>query len=369
MAVPARYWKISSSMGADWKRFLRATPLAVWGMALAHAGLGVTTIGITAVTAFQSNKILEMKVGQTVELAGATYRLDGIGSVQGPNYQADQARFTITSHSGSRTLVSERRLFPASQTTTTQAGIGTGFLGNVYVSIGEQNARGLVVRIWDHPLVDWIWAGGFLMVLGGATSLSDRRFRGRQPGPGAQRRRQGHSMKRLLFVVPVLAFVGLMAVFAFGLRYDPSHITSTLIDRPLPQFALPAVRDNQGLTTADFRGQPMLLNVFASWCVSCRLEHALLLQMKDQGVTINGLDWKDDAADGARYLASNGDPYSKAGNDKSGRTGIDLGVAGVPETFIVDGKGKVRYKFIGPLDASDYENTIKPLLTRLRSQS
>ncbi len=176
-------------------------------------------------------------------------------------------------------------------------------------------------------------------------------------------------MKRLLFVVPVLAFVGLMAVFAFGLRYDPSHITSTLIDRPLPQFALPAVRDNHGLATADFRGQPMLLNVFASWCVSCRLEHALLLQMKDQGVTINGLDWKDDAADGARYLAGNGDPYIKAGNDKSGRTGIDLGVAGVPETFIVDGKGKVRYKFIGPLDASDYENTIKPLLARLRSQS
>jgi len=74
--------------------------------------------------------------------------------------------------------VSERRLFPASQTTTTQAGIGTGFMGNVYVSIGEQNADGaLVVRIWDHPLVDWIWGGGFLMVLGGALSLSDRRFR------------------------------------------------------------------------------------------------------------------------------------------------------------------------------------------------
>ncbi|HEY0265718.1 MAG TPA: heme lyase CcmF/NrfE family subunit [Rhizomicrobium sp.] len=176
-AVPMRYWKISSSMGADWKRFLRATPLAVWGMTLAHAGLGVTTIGITAVTAWQSNKILEMKPGQTVELAGAQYRLDSIGTVEGPNYQAEQARFTITSHAGSRTLVSERRLFPASQTTTTQAGIGTGFLGNVYVSIGEQNERGLVVRIWDHPLVDWIWAGGFLMVLGGAASLSDRRFR------------------------------------------------------------------------------------------------------------------------------------------------------------------------------------------------
>ncbi len=183
IAIPARYWKISSSLnkgglGGDLGRFLRATPLAVWGMASAHAGLGVTAIGVTAVTAWQSNKILEMKVGQSVELAGAQYTLNSIGDVVGPNYQAQQARFTVTSHAGSRTLVSERRLFPASQTTTTQAGIGTGFLGNVYVSIGEQNADGaLVVRIWDHPLVDWIWSGGFLMVLGGALSLSDRRFR------------------------------------------------------------------------------------------------------------------------------------------------------------------------------------------------
>ncbi|HEY0265717.1 MAG TPA: DsbE family thiol:disulfide interchange protein [Rhizomicrobium sp.] len=176
-------------------------------------------------------------------------------------------------------------------------------------------------------------------------------------------------MKRLLFVIPVLAFFGLIAVFTVGLRYDPSHISSTLIDKPLPQFQLPAVRDNQGLASADFHGQPMLLNVFASWCVSCRLEHALLLQMKDQGVTIQGLDWKDEAADGARYLAGNGDPYIKAGNDRSGRTGIDLGVAGVPETFVVDGKGRVRYKFVGPIDANDWWNTIKPLLARLRSES
>jgi cytochrome c-type biogenesis protein CcmF len=183
VAIPLRYWKISSSLnnlswGGDLRRFLRATPLAVWGMTSAHAGLGVTAIGITAVTAWQSSKVLEMKVGQTVELSGAQYTLNSIADAMGPNYQAVQARFTVTSHSGSRVLVSERRLFPASQTTTTQAGIGTGLLGNVYISIGEQAADGgLVVRLWDHPLVDWIWAGGFLMALGGAASLSDRRFR------------------------------------------------------------------------------------------------------------------------------------------------------------------------------------------------
>jgi len=183
IAIPLGRWKVSSSLnnvsrGADLMRFLRAMPLAVWGMTFAHAGLGVTAIGITAVTAWQSSKVLDMKVGQTVDLAGAQYTLNSIGQATGPNYQAVQARFTVTSHSGSRVLVSERRLFPASQTTTTQAGIGTGLLGNVYISIGEQSADGgLVVRLWDHPLVDWIWAGGFLMALGGAASLSDRRFR------------------------------------------------------------------------------------------------------------------------------------------------------------------------------------------------
>jgi cytochrome c biogenesis protein CcmG/thiol:disulfide interchange protein DsbE len=176
-------------------------------------------------------------------------------------------------------------------------------------------------------------------------------------------------MKRALFLLPVAAFFAMVVAFVLGLRHDPSHITSTLIDKPLPRFAVPAVRDNQGLSSADFKGEPMLLNVFASWCVSCRLEHGLLLQLKSQGITIQGLDWKDEAADAARYLVDNGDPYIKAGNDKSGRTGIDLGVAGVPETFVVDRKGRVRYKIIGPIAAEDWEDTIKPLLQRLRSET
>ena len=176
-------------------------------------------------------------------------------------------------------------------------------------------------------------------------------------------------MKRLLFLLPVALFAAVIGAFVLGLRHDPSHITSVLINKPLPAFALPAVRDNQGLASAGFKGEPMLLNVFASWCVACREEHQMLLQLKQQGVIIHGLDWKDEAAAGARYLAENGDPYIRAGNDLSGRTGIDLGVAGVPETFVIDGRGRVRYKFIGPIDADDWENTLKPMLQRLRSET
>lgn len=177
-------------------------------------------------------------------------------------------------------------------------------------------------------------------------------------------------MKRLLFAVPVALFAAVLISFAAGLGRDPSHIPSVLIDKPLPAFSLPSVRQHDGgLSSKQFRGEPRLLNVFASWCVSCRVEHPLLLQLKSRGVDIEGLDWKDDAAQGALYLERNGDPYAHAGNDRSGRTGIDLGVTGVPETFVVDGHGMVRYKHVGPIGPEDWSGSIKPLMDRLKAES
>ena len=177
-------------------------------------------------------------------------------------------------------------------------------------------------------------------------------------------------MKRLLFVLPIALFAVVVLAFAIGLNRDPSKLPSVLIGESLPAFSLPPVRPRDGgLSSHQFRGAPRLLNVFASWCVSCRVEHPVLLALKREGVPIDGLDWKDSAADGARYLAANGDPYLRAGNDRNGRTGIDLGVTGVPETFIVDGHGKVRYKHVGPIAPEDWTGTIKPLMDRLRAQS
>jgi cytochrome c biogenesis protein CcmG, thiol:disulfide interchange protein DsbE len=177
-------------------------------------------------------------------------------------------------------------------------------------------------------------------------------------------------MRRALYLLPVLLFGLLMAAFVAGLGRDPSQLPSALIGKPAPAFALPPVRAGDvGLKTSDLRGEPRLLNVFASWCVSCRIEHPLLLELKARGVPIEGLDWKDKAIDGAKYLAENGDPYGLVGNDLTGRTGIDLGVAGVPETFVVDGQGAVRYKQIGPITPQDWERKIKPLMERLRAAS
>ncbi len=179
MLILLRRWRLGQAGLGQSLRLARATPLATWAVVLAHAGLGVTTLGISGVTAWQTNKVLSMTVGQQVALGGKTVTLDQVRIVRGPNYEANQARFTVAGGlGGARTLISERRFYPVSQTHTTVAGIGFGPLGDVYISVGDaEPGGGLVVRLWDHPLVGWIWAGGLIMALGGALSLADRGLR------------------------------------------------------------------------------------------------------------------------------------------------------------------------------------------------
>jgi len=178
MVILARRWRLGQVPFTQVLASARSTPLAVFGLVIAHAGLGVTTIGITSVSVWQTNRVLSMSPGQSVQLAGQTVTMDSVQPVTGPNYEANQARFDVSGVFGHRTLISERRLYPASQTTTTDAGIGVGLLGNVYISVADENpGGGIVVRMWNHPFVDWIWAGGLLMAFGGMVSLADRGLR------------------------------------------------------------------------------------------------------------------------------------------------------------------------------------------------
>lgn len=178
-------------------------------------------------------------------------------------------------------------------------------------------------------------------------------------------------MKRLLFILPVVGFLVLLGVFFVGLGRDPRALPSAFIGKPLPAFTTAPLRpgDPEGLSNTDFqRGEPVLLNVFASWCGPCRVEHPVLMRLRQQGVAIHGLDWKEDAAAGARWLAERGDPYIRAGNDQTGRTGIEFGVAGVPETFVIDKQGRVRYRHVGALTPDDWERKIGPLMEQLRKE-
>ena len=172
-----RRWGLGRK-GAETARLIRTTPLAVWGVAIAHAGLGVSTIGITAITAWTASEVVTMVPGQTIEFAGRRITLDALGAATGPNYQAEQGRFRIEGQGRPFLMVSEKRFYPSSQSQTTEAGIHGEAMGNLYISVGESATPGAAtVRLWWHPLVGWIWGGAMIMALGGALSLSDRRLR------------------------------------------------------------------------------------------------------------------------------------------------------------------------------------------------
>jgi cytochrome c biogenesis protein CcmG, thiol:disulfide interchange protein DsbE len=175
---------------------------------------------------------------------------------------------------------------------------------------------------------------------------------------------------RLPFILPVIAFAALAVVFAIGLTRDPKILPSMLIDRPLPAFTLPGLAAGDApLLHTQFRGEPKLINIFASWCITCKVEHPYLEELARQGLPLYGIDWKDTPADGARYLAQFGNPYRQVGNDLPGRTVIDLGVSGAPETFVVDRHGRVRYRHVGPVTPDVWADTLQPLYEKLRAEA
>jgi cytochrome c biogenesis protein CcmG/thiol:disulfide interchange protein DsbE len=175
-------------------------------------------------------------------------------------------------------------------------------------------------------------------------------------------------MKILRWSLPLAVFLVVLAFLFVGLFHDPREVPSPLIGKPAPQFSLAKLHQpGERLTTADMRGQVWLLNVWASWCVSCRIEHPLLVQLsKANVVPVIGLQYKDKAEDGLAWLETNGDPYRMSIVDRDGRVGIDFGVYGVPETFVIDKAGVIRYKQIGPLSADALDKTILPLVRELQ---
>lgn len=175
-------------------------------------------------------------------------------------------------------------------------------------------------------------------------------------------------MRRILYLLPLAAFVAMAVWFAIGLTRDPSKLPSALLDRPAPEFTLPALAgiDVPALSSASLKGRVSLVNVFASWCVPCRAEHPILMRLaKENGVPVYGISYKDKAADSLKFLRELGNPYTAIGHDESGRVGIDWGVYGVPETFVIDRTGRIRHKHVGPISSKDLQDTLLPLIANL----
>jgi cytochrome c biogenesis protein CcmG/thiol:disulfide interchange protein DsbE len=193
------------------------------------------------------------------------------------------------------------------------------------------------------------------------------------------------------FLVPLLLFFGLAGFLAFGLTLNPREVPSPLIDKPAPDFRLARLdQPDQIFSLKEMQGQVWLLNVWASWCVACRQEHPLLVRMAEQGIVpVIGLNYKEVRGDGAinargmaleaetgmaierarRWLKDHGNPYAVSVLDIDGRVGIDFGVYGVPETFLIDREGHIRYKHIGPITPDALKNVLMPKIEELRRAS
>lgn len=180
-----------------------------------------------------------------------------------------------------------------------------------------------------------------------------------------------YSWLRIRFIAPLAIFILLTVFFAIGLTRDPRKVPSPLIGKPVPEFELPPVQGrSQGLAANHLRGEVSIVNVFASWCAPCREEHPLLVSLARQGVvTIHGLNYKDAPEAASKWLDALGDPYRRTGADLDGRVGIDWGVYGVPETFVVDREGRIAYKHVGPLTPQIIEKELRPLLRQLQTRA
>jgi cytochrome c biogenesis protein CcmG, thiol:disulfide interchange protein DsbE len=187
----------------------------------------------------------------------------------------------------------------------------------------------------------------------------------------------GIGRRRLIMLIPLVAFLALAALFMYRLGSgDPSRIPSALIGRPAPATDLPPLpglerngKPVPGLESAAFKGEVTLLNVWSSWCGPCRDEAPLLLALAaDRRFRIAGINYKDQADNARRFLGRYGNPFVANGVDGNGRASIEWGVYGVPETFVIDREGRIRYRFVGPLQPRDVDETLRPLLAQLQRE-
>lgn len=373
----------------------RAThlPRAAYGMTISHLGLAVVLLGITGSLAWKSEYLQVMHPGDTAVVAG--YQLKFLGTedgIQGPNYVSTRATFIVTRNGRYvAELQPERRVFNNPPQPLSTVAIHTNLISDLYAVLGDPADKGgYIIHIYHNPLIPVLFLGAMMLVLGGAVSLTDRRHR-----VGAPLRKAPTPTKTVadavaglvavpaipviagpsrgwVYRVPVLAFVVLAGIFVYRLYlveegFTPDLIPSVLINRPAPAVALPPLFAGQaGFKTADLRGKVTLVNYFASWCVPCREEHPALPQIVDAGIALVGINYKDRPEDATAWLMELGNPYTVIASDVKGSSGLDFGVYGVPESFLIDKNGVIRFKYIGPLTPDIIKNSLIPIANKLK---
>lgn len=308
--------------------------------------------------------------------------------IRGPNYVSTRATFIVTRHGRYiAELQPERRMFANPPEPHSTVAIHTNLVSDLYAVLGDPADNGAyIIHIYHNPLMPALFLGAMILVLGGVVSLTDRRHRVGAPLPKAKAPIKPVAAKSAesplvptipksspswVYLVPIFVFVSMAGIFVYRLYLAdqglaPNLIPSVLIDKPAPEFALPPLIAGQpGFKTADLRGKVTLVNYFASWCGPCREEHSDLQTVANAGIVLVGINYKDRPEDATSWLSQFGNPYTVIASDLKGSSGIDFGVYGVPESFLIDKNGIIRFKYTGPLTPDIIKSSLIPMANKL----
>jgi cytochrome c-type biogenesis protein CcmF len=374
-------------------RRARNLPRSALGMSISHLGLALVIVGISGALAWQVERLQTLRPGDHLALAGYDLAFKSVDpAFQGPNYKAVRGLFEVTRDGRPvTTLAPERREYVNPPMPISKVAIDTQWFSDLYLVLGAPDGQGgFVVHAFYNPMISWLFYGSALLVLGGIVALSDGRHRvgapqrGHKPAAKAsapavataasarvEPTAKGSGGRLWLYLVPFLAFAALAGIFVQRLHLveqgvAPNLIPSVLINKPAPKFDLPALQPGQAnFRTEDLKGKLTVISFFASWCGPCQEEHPVVSDLAKSGVRVVGINYKDRPEAARAWLDKLGDPYAQVAADQSGRTGIDFGLYGVPETYVVDQAGVIRFKQTGPLTAEIVKTKIRPLLEQL----
>jgi len=335
------------------------TPMAFWGMSIAHVGIAVFTVGVALTSVYTIEQTVRMQVNDRHEQGSYSFLLTAIEEVRGPNFTAAEGRFDVTRNAKPvGRITAQKRFYDVRQDTMTEAGIDIGVTRDLFVALGEplDGGQAWSVRIQTKPFIRWIWLGTVFMAIGGFLAALDRRYRRVTVKSSGKVALSGNTTNAI--------------ALAKGLSLDPSELPSPLIDQPAPQISSSRLPEGSGeFDSQSLDGQVWVLNVWASWCGPCVQEHPHMKALAQRGdVPLVGLNYKDDPGDAMAWLQQLGNPYAHLLDDQLGKVGLDWGVYGVPETFVIDQFGRVRFKHIGPVDATVLENDLLRVIEQLRKE-
>jgi cytochrome c-type biogenesis protein CcmF len=336
-------------------------------MMLSHLGVAVLIAAAVAAAALQQEKSVVLHPGETVRLAGYDIRLDRLQTVPGAGYTALRADLSVARNGhAAGFLHPEFQVFDNPPLAKAETAIRTNPIGDLMAVPGEPDGNGgMTLHLYRNPLMPWVFVGMALMAAGGLAALWRRKTSRAAAEPGAAK-----PAFRVAYVLPLAGFAALAVLFAARLVQSgppPDESAMIAMAKPLPAFDLPPLFEGKpGLTSADLKGKVTVVNFFASWCAPCRLEAPALHDLSGHGIALYGIAYKDKVEPARAMLGELGNPYAATAMDRTGEVAAAFGVTGVPETYVIDGRGTIRLRHAGPLTEKIVEEKILPLARRLQ---